>query len=696
MTKKEAKKRIEQLKKVINYHRYLYHVLNKQEISEAALDSLKHELYLLEQKYPEFITKDSPTQRVEGKALDKFEKVRHKTRMLSLEDVFSLEEFSEWEERIKKVYPKGKYEYFSELKIDGFAISLIYKNGILTTAATRGDGLIGEDVTNNVKTIESVPLKIEVFEEVLNVDDRDQRDLLHKAISFIEKSEFEVRGEIYMTKKVFEEINKERIKNGEEPYSNPRNTAAGSIRQLDPKLAASRKLEFLAYAIPTDFGQKTHKDEHDVLRLLGFKTDKYAKVCKDEKEVEDFWNYVLKIRNSLAYQIDGVVVTVNDNETFKKLGVVGKAPRGSIAFKFPAEEATTIVEDIVVQVGRTGAITPVAYLRPVSIGGATISRATLHNEDEIRRLGLKIGDTVIVQRSGDVIPKITKVLKGLRTGKEKNFVMPKKCPVCGTALVKKEGEAILRCPNKFCKAKNKEFLYHFASKQAFNIVGLGERILDQLYEKELISDVADIFSLKEGDLLPLEGFAEKSAKNLIEAIQKSKKIPLHRFIYSLGIMHVGEETSRMLAEYISKKHKIKRPIDLLNAFKKETKESLLELHDIGEVVAESIVQFFKDEYNIKLLKKLDDAGIIIESPRYSGKELRLKGKKFVLTGELESFTRDEAKDKIRELGGEVSSSVSKNTDFVVVGKNPGSKYDKAKKLGIKILNEKEFLKILGI
>ncbi len=671
MTKKEVKQRIEQLKKLINYHRYLYHVLNKQKISEAVLDSLKHELYLLEQQYPEFITKDSPTQRVEGKALDKFEKVKHKTRMLSLEDVFSLEEFRDWEARIKKVYPKGKYEYFSELKIDGFAISLIYKNGVLETAATRGDGVIGEDVTNNVKTIESVPLKLELFEDLIEKSDKNLLQLSKKVFDFLSKREFEVRGEIYMTKKVFEEINKERIEKGEPPYSNPRNTAAGSIRQLDPKLTASRKLEFLAYAIPTDFGQTTHEEEHKILRVLGFKTDKYAKVCKDETEVEEFWKYVLKIREKLPYQIDGVVVNVNDNHTFKKLGVVGKAPRGAIAFKFPAEEATTIVEDIVVQVGRTGAITPVAYLKPVSIGGATISRASLHNEDEIRRLGLKIGDTVIVQRAGDVIPKVVKVFPELRTGKEKDFKMPKRCPVCGAELIKKPGEAILRCPNKFCKAKNKEALYHFVSKPAFNIVGLGEKILDQLYEKELIVDVADIFSLKEGDLLPLEGFAEKSAKNLIEAIQKSKKIPLHRFIYALGIMHVGEETSFLLADYISKKRKIKNPIDLLEAFSKETKESLMELHDIGDVVAESIVDFFKDSYNIKLLKKLNDAGIIIESPNISGGELKLKGKKFVLTGELESFTRDEAKEKIRELGGEVSSSVSKKTDFVVVGKNRG-------------------------
>ncbi len=695
MKKEVIKKRIEKLKEEINYHRHLYHVLDKQEISEAALDSLKHELFLLEKENPEFITKDSPTQRVGGKALKKFKKVHHNTRMLSLEDAFSKDEMEDWEKRIKKIYPKGKYEYFGELKIDGFAISLKYKDGILNIASTRGDGFVGEDVTQNIKTIESIPLKLKFHKIKNEVKNKNIEKYIENVKKLIKSGEFEVRGEVYMSKKTFENINKERKKRGESLYANPRNTAAGSIRQLDPRVSASRQLDFLAYAIPTDFGQKEHKDEHDILKLLGFKTDKNASIFKSITKLEKFWDDILKKREKLTYQIDGLVISVNDNFTREKLGIVGKAPRGSIAFKFPAEESTTIINDIIVQVGRTGALTPVAKLKPVSIGGTLVSRASLHNEDEIKRLNIKIGDTVVVQRAGDVIPKIAKVFKKLRTGNERLFKMPKVCPICGESLLKKEGEVILKCVNKKCPAKNRKAMYHFTSKKAFDINGLGPKILDKLSDEGLITDASDIFFLKEGDLVPVERFAEKSASNLVKSINRQKIISLARFIYSLGILYVGEETSIILAKYLSKKSNIKNPADFLEQIKKENKESLESLKDVGPKVAESIISFFEDKYNIIFLQKLNSAGIIIKSPKVNLQKQIFLGKIFVPTGELKKFTRDEVKNKIRNLGGGVSTSVSKKTDFLLTGKSPGSKYEKAKKLGVKIISEDEFIKMIS-
>lgn len=697
MAKQEIKQRIEKLRKEINHHRYLYHVLDTQEISDAAIDSLKHELYTLEQENPELITPDSPTQRVGGEPLDKFEKVRHKTRMISLEDAFSRSEMEDWEKRIKKFYPAGKYEYFGELKVDGFAISLIYRNGILEVAATRGDGVTGENVTQNIKTMESVPLRLSVDEKVKGIDNSYIETYKASIAKLLENGELEIRGEVYMSKKVFEKINKEREKTGEPLYANPRNTAAGSIRQLDPKIAASRELDFLAYDIITDLGQKTHKDEHDILKILGFKTDRYAKVFSDIECLEEFWEEISKKREKLEHQIDGLVISVNDNATFEKLGIVGKTPRGAIAFKFPAEEATTIVENISVQVGRTGALTPVAHLKAVSIGGTTVTRASLHNQDEIKRLGLKIGDTVIVVRAGDVIPKITKVFPNLRTGKEKEFHMPKECPVCENPI-EKDGEVILKCVNQKCPAKNREALYHFTSKTAFDITGLGPKILDKLYDEGLISDAADIFTLQEGDLVPIERFAEKSAANLVKAIAEKKEISLERFIYALGILHVGEETSRLLARQVNVKLKSKNKeakiIELLKTLQGFSLEDLQKIEDIGPKVAQSIYDYFQDHHNQELLKRFGNVGIVLNVPKLSLKKQIFSGKVFVLTGELENFTRDSAKEKIRELGGEVSSSVSKNTDFVVAGENSGSKYDKAVKLGVKIIDEEAFIKML--
>jgi len=671
MTKEEAEKRIEKLKKVINHHRYLYHVLDRQEISDAALDSLKHELFKLEEIYPEFITPDSPTQRVAGKPLEGFKKTEHLSPMLSMEDVFSEKELRDWEDYLKRLIPGAELEYFSELKIDGFAISLLYKNGIFSVGSTRGDGVMGEDVTQNLKTIESIPLKI-------NPPAGGWKLKIPGLV--------EVRGEVYMDKKDFEKFNEKQKEKGLAVYANPRNLAAGSIRQLDPKLAASRPLKFLAYDIATDLGQAKHSQEHQLLADLGFKTDP-GKICRNVDEIVEYWREVAKKRETLPFLIDGVVVNVNDNSLFKKLGVVGKSPRAARAFKFSPKQATTIIEGIKLQVGRTGAVTPVARLKPVEVGGVRISRATLHNEDEIKRLGVKIGDTVIVERAGDVIPTVAKVLPELRTGKEKIFDFPRACPVCGEPLVRPENEVVWRCQNPDCQARKREFLYHLTSKKAFNIVGLGPKILDQLLDENLISQAPDLFDLEEGDLLSLERFSEKKAENIIEAVKKSKKIPLARFIYALGIRHVGEETAELLArnfQFSSASWRIN--------FQNISLEKLEQIPDIGPVVAKTIYKWFRDKRNLKLIDDLIKAGIEILPPEKVGK--KLAGLTFVITGILELMTRDEAKTKIRELGGEVSETVSLKTNYVVAGREPGSKLAKARKLGVKIISEKELLEMI--
>ena len=698
MTKEEAKKRIEKLKKVINHHRYLYHVLNKQEISDAALDSLKHELFKLEEMYPEFITPDSPTQRVAGKPLEGFKKVSHPLPMLSMEDVFSEKELRDWEDYLNRLAPhhfsqkSGEgVEYFAELKIDGFAITLIYENGIFLAGATRGDGKIGEDVTQNLKTIESIPLSLEIRRKL-----PENEEIAKNLQKLIEKGKIEIRGEVYMEKKAFEKFNEEQRKRSLAPFANPRNLAAGSIRQLNPKLAASRPLKFLAYDIVTDFGQEKHSQEHRILTALGFKTDP-GRECQSLQETVEFWREVAKKRETLPFLIDGIVINIDDNSLFKKLGVVGKSPRGSRAFKFAPQQATTVIEDIKLQVGRTGAVTPVAHLKPVQVGGVTITRATLHNEDEIKRLGVKIGDTVIVGRAGDVIPDIVKVLSDLRTGKEREFHFPKNCPVCEAKLKRPESEVVWRCPNPNCGARKRESLYHFTSKKAFDIEGLGPKIIDQLIDENLISSAPDLFELKEGDLIPLERFAEKKTQNIIEAIQNSEKIPLVRFIYALGIRHVGEETAINLANYLSSvsedgdKMKFHR-LGSIEKLKKTTKEELEKIPDIGPEVSESIYDFFQEKRNQKLIDDLIRAGVKILTPERVGK--KLTGRTFVLTGTLETITREEAKEKIRLLGGEISETVSKKTNYIIVGKKPGSKYERAKELGVKTINEKEFLHLI--
>jgi len=658
MLKEEAKKRIEKLRQVIDHNRYLYHVLDKQELSPEALDSLKHELFLLEQQYPDLVTLDSPTQRIGGKPLDKFGKIKHDVPMLSLEDIFKEEELYDWKKHLKRLDSKSNFEYFCELKIDGFAISLIYENGLLKTGSTRGDGMTGEDVLQNLKTIESIPLRL-----------KDSKGVV------------EIRGEVYMDKLAFEKVNQRQVKAGESIYANPRNLAAGSIRQLDPKLAASRDLKFLAYDIIADLGQKTHSQEHQILKELGFKTDK-GRICKNIQEIISFWKDVFKNRSKLPFLIDGIVINVNDNQLFKSLGIAGKSPRAGRAFKFSPKQTTAKIKDIKIQIGRTGSATPVALLEPVQLEGITISRATLHNEDEIKRLGLKIGDTVVIQRAGDVIPAVDKALPELRTGNEKLFAMPKKCPVCDTELMRPKEEVVWRCPNADCPARKRENFYHFSSRKAFNIEGLGPKIIDQLVENNLISDPSEIFEIQEGDLLSLERFAQKSASKLVNSIKSKKGISLPRFIYSLGIRHVGEETALDLA---------KRFKDI-NDLAKASKEDLKDIAEIGPVASESIYKWFRNPKNLNLLKKLKEVGVKIHS--FKEESLKLSDQKFVVTGSLDSMSREMAQEKIRVLGGDINDSVSKNTDYVVVGKDPGSKFKKAQQLGVKTLNEQEFLNLI--
>ena len=675
MNKTEAKKRIKKLKEVIDYNRYLYHVLDKEDISQSALDSLKHELYNLEQEHPEFITPDSPSQRIGGLALKEFKKVEHEIPMLSIEDVFSEKELEDWENYLKRLMPGVQFEYFSELKIDGFAVTLIYENGIFKTGATRGNGKTGEDVTSNLKTIETVPSKLNIYDKLSSKEIKE--NLKRK----IKNGKIEIRGEVYMEKKDFDKFNNELDKKGEKTYANPRNLAAGSIRQLNPALAASRPLKFMAYDIVTGIGQKKHSDEHQILPALGFKSGP-GRITKNISEIINYWREIAQKREILPFQIDGLVISVNENSLFRKLGVVGKSPRGMRAFKFSPKQATTKILDIKVQVGRTGALTPITYLQPVKVGGVTVSRATLHNEDEIKRLGVKIGDTVIVERAGDVIPAVAKSLKKLRSGIEKEFHFPKTCPICGTELKKPEGEAVWRCLNRECSARKKENLYYFVSKKAFDIKGLGPKIIDRLLDENIISRAPDIFELKEGDLIPLERFADRSAQNLIRSIKESKKIPLARFIYALGIRHVGEETAIGLADYFG-------DIDKL---KKASRDELERIPDIGEKAAESIYKWFYSQRNQKFVEDLFNVGVEILKTEKTGK--KLKNKIFVFTGSLETMTRTEAEKRIRMFGGHPANSVSRQTDFLVAGSNVSSKSEKARKLGIKIINEKEFLRLI--
>ena len=672
MDKSTAKERIEKLKKTINKHRYLYHVLNRQEISDEVLDSLKKELFDLEQEFPDLITTDSPTQRVAGEPLEGFSKVTHPGRMTSLNDAFGPQDLHDWRERLNNFLGQNYGgSYYCDLKMDGLAIELRYEDGILTQASTRGNGLVGEDVTQNIRTVDAVPLR-------LRSEDRPiPKTLL-------------VRGEVFLTKKEFARINKGQSKKGEKIYANPRNFAAGTIRQLDPRITAGRKLSFYAYGIVGTDGTygddfKSHADEYKALNDWGIGTNPHGQVTDTPEKVISFWETWQNKRDALDYEFDGIVVSINNNTIYRHAGIIGKSPRGSIAFKFSPKSAQTIVEDIQVQVGRTGVLTPVAHLKPVSIGGTTVSRATLHNMDEIKRLGVKIGDTVVVGRAGDVIPDIISVLTELRTGKEKNFQLPAKCPVCNTAIKKDAGQVASYCPNIDCPARQRITIYHFCSRNAMDIDGVGPKIIDALMDAGLIQDYSDLFTLKIEDLQNLDRFAEVSSANVIKAIDNRRGVPLARFVYALGIMHVGEETARVLAQHFHTLDKIAGA----------SEEKLTAVEDVGPVVAHSIFEWFKRPYHRKILKKFKQAGLKIIADKGAVKG-KLFGKTFVITGTLDSMSREEAGAKIRSLGGKVSSSVSKDTSYVVAGSEPGSKYDQAQKLSVKIIEEKEFLEMLAM
>ncbi|MEY4731643.1 MAG: ligase protein [Candidatus Parcubacteria bacterium] len=686
MTKHEAQHRIGKLKAEIDRYRYAYHVEDRQLISDEALDSLKKELFDLEAEHPDLVTPDSPTQRVAGKPLAQFKKIRHEVRgrvvrMNSLNDAFSEGDVRAWLERLGNYLGTEVHgPFFCDLKMDGLAIELVYRNGILAVGATRGDGEIGEDVTQNVRTIEAIPLKLH---------GSDWPD------------ELIVRGEAVLTKKEFARINRKQETLGGKPYANPRNVAAGSIRQLDPKIAASRRLDFHAWSIPAagDDDREhftrfpTRDEEYRALRSWGFKTNEFARTAKDLQAVFSFHEEVKNKREKIPFEIDGIVVTANDSRTYYRAGIIGKAPRGGIAYKFSPKEATTVVLDIKVQVGRTGVLTPVAVMRPVTVGGVTITHATLHNADEIERLGLRIGDTVLVSRAGDVIPQVTGVLEKLRTGKEKKFTMPERCPVDGSRVVR-DGVAY-RCSSKNCGAKHREQLYHFVSRGAFNLDGLGPKIIDRFLDEGLISDAADIFELKAGDIAVLERFGERSAENIVQEIAEKNRTTLSRFLYALGILHVGEETALVLAKGFPAKGKHVNVNDIARFFSDLSLEQLQEFPDIGPKVAQSIYDWFREERNIRLLEKLAHVGIEIGTEARSAHGKKLEGRTFVLTGTLEGMSRDEAKARIRARGGDISESVSKKTSYVVAGAEPGSKLEKARQLGVTVLDEKGFIALLA-
>jgi DNA ligase (NAD+) len=666
----DIRERYKKLKELIEHHRHLYYTKDSPEITDEAFDSLFRELESVEKKYPELVTKDSPTQRVGGVPQKEFAKVTHVSRQWSFDDAFSWEGLQAWDDKVRNFIRKNglrddELEYCCELKIDGLKIVLTYENGILVRGATRGDGQVGEDVTQNVRTIRTIPIQ------------------LKQPLSLV------VVGEAWIGKKSLERINSERQKTGEPLYANTRNLAAGSLRQLDPKITASRDLNSFIYDIDMVTGGAvplTQYEEIKLLDVLGFSTNPHATVCHSLEEVHDFYTTWTQKRHSLDYELDGIVIKINDRNIQNVLGYTAKSPRWGVAYKFPAEQVTTLVEDIVLQVGRTGVLTPVAHLKPVRVAGSTVSRATLHNEDEIRRLDVRVGDTVVIQKAGDVIPDIVRVMTELRTGKEKKFVWPTVVPICGGdgSIERIPGQSAWRCVSKNSFEQQKRKFYHFVSKKSFDITDMGPKVVDMLMEQNLISEYADIFTLEKGDLLDLPRFAEKSVDNLLQAIQKSSRVTLPRLLVGLSIPQVGEETAHDLAQQFQTIENIRHA----------TFEQLEKMSGIGPIVARSVVDFFKSEENKKILDNLLQVITIMAGVSKTNILQKFTGQTFVLTGTLSSMTRDEAKEKIRERGGEVSSSVSKETDYVVAGENAGSKLTNAQKLGVTILSENEFLALL--
>ncbi len=715
----EAEKRIKKLRSEIARLRDAYHT--KDIGTDDVYDSLNNELKVLIKKYPEFEDLNAGENRVAGRPLDKFEKVKHKTRMLSLNDVFSEEELYDWEKRVKKLLSSNtKINYFCEVKFDGLAVTLIYEKGKFVRGATRGDGFIGEDITQNLKTIKSIPLELSPLlgkegEEGGNSKNHHPAFGTPPQKGGEEIPDYtEVRGEVLMSKKTLIKLNFENEKNDRPLFANSRNAAAGSLRQLDPKLAAERELDFFAYDIAeVEFSRSdlksskrpdlyTHSEKHDYLNRIGFQIDKNQAICKNLKEVTAFIKKFEKIRPDFPYGTDGVVISVDDLKTQEILGVIGKAPRYMAAYKYPAERATTIVKDIKINVGRTGVLTPLAIFEPTSVAGSVVSKATLHNADQIERLDLRIGDTVVIEKAGDVIPKVVEVLTRMRTGKEKKFKMVSKCPVCGSGVEKKESggkkpgfknskkpgfeesdklSVAFYCTNPKCPAKNERSLIHFVS--AFEIYELGPKILRRFKDEGLITDAADIFTLSKEDIAPLERFGEKSAENIIKEIKLKKKIPFSKFLFALGILHVGEETARDLANNFG----------TLNKLYNAEIEEINRIENIGPAVSSSVYNYFKEKSNLVFIEKLLKNGVTIEKVEKK-KEGKLSGLTFVLTGTLSSISRTLAKEKIISLSGKVSSSVSKNTSYVIAGEEAGSKLTNAQKLGVKVINEKEFLDML--
>ena len=666
MTKDEVAARIEKLRELINDYRYHYHVLDESIMSEAAADSLKHELSELEAEYPELITPDSPTQRVAGRALDKFEKVTHAKRMISLADVFSRDEVMEWIRRNEKLVPGGVIsEFFTDIKMDGLACSLKYRDGVFHQAVTRGDGLVGEDATLNVRTIQNIPLRLPAV---------------------VKDSEVEVRGEIIIFKRDFEELQEKQRKAGEAEFANPRNLAAGSVRQLDPKVAASRPLRFIAYDLVTP-DKPTWKEAYDTLRELGFQTSGEDLVWRGD-DLDGLFKYIGELddyRKGLRFNTDGMVIKINDRKVYDDLGIVGKTPRGAVAYKFPAEEATTVVRDIVISIGRTGAATPVALFDPVVVAGTTVRHATLHNADEIARLDVRIGDTVIIYKAGDIIPQVKEVLVSLRPeGTEKyDFLAALSRQYPELKFSRPEGEAVYRVEGESSDYILKRAIEYFASKPAMNIEGLGEKNVEALVAAGLVSSVADLYRLRASDVAKLERFGEVSAEKLMRAIEGSKGAPLAKFITALGIRHVGAQTAVALA----------RKFGSLDRLMEATEADLLEIPDIGDVVAESILAWMADEDNVAQLREMRELGAW--PAEEVATELPLSGKSYIVTGTLASMGREEAEDKLRALGATVTSSVTKKTTALIVGEKPGkSKTDKADKLGVPRMGETEFLKLV--
>jgi len=662
----QAKKKIELLRRQIDHHNYCYYVLNQPEISDYEYDRLYRELQELEQKYPRYVTPDSPTQRVGGEPLSEFEAVKHKIKMLSLDNTYSEQEVRDFDNRIRRIVKKP-FKYETTLKVDGVAVTLKYDGGRFIQGATRGDGLYGDDITQNLKTIRSVPLHL--LSEEASIQD------------------IEVRGEVYLSKTSFLALNREREKSGEPLFANPRNAAAGTLKLQDPRIVASRGLDIFIHTVPVSPGSN-YRSHYEVLKLLhgaGFKIIPHIALCTSIHEVFDYISYWRDKRDKLDFEVDGLVIKIDDFNVRKDIGFTAKSPRWAIAFKYPAKQATTKLQDIQLQVGRTGRVTPVAILAPVPLSGSTISRATLHNEDEIRRRDIRIGDQVIIEKGGEVIPKVVKALIERRSGKEKRFRFPSTCPVCNQKIYRLPDEADWRCVNSSCPAQIKGKILHFASRQAMDIEGLGNVLVDKLVNRGIIASFDDIYRLKAGELAEIDRMGEKSAQNLIDSIEQSKKRPFTSVLYALGIPNIGINASHLLVEKFS-------DVDaMINA----KDEDLIEIDGIGGVIATSIRNYFNIKGNVNTINNLKRLGLNFSAERRRTREDPLAGKSFVFTGELESMTREEAQDAVRKLGGRPASSISKNTDLLVAGKNPGSKYDKALKLGIEIVDEQGFLRMIG-